>query len=98
MNQERLLKVVLAPHMSEKAAIAMEKNGEYVFHVGKDASKPEVKEAVELLFKTKVQKVRILNVKSKPKRFGQVQGTSKAWKKAYVTLRDGERIDFAGAQ
>jgi large subunit ribosomal protein L23 len=98
MNQERLLRVVLAPHMSEKAAITMEKNGEYVFHVGSDSTKPEVKEAVEQLFKTKVEKVRILNMKGKPRRFGQIQGKSKAWKKAYVTLKDGERIDFAGAQ
>ena len=97
MKQERLMKIVLAPHMSEKAAIAMEKRGEYVFHVAKMATKPEVKEAVELLFKAQVKSVRIVNVKSKPKRFGSIQGYSKAWKKAYVTLQAGQQIDFTHA-
>jgi large subunit ribosomal protein L23 len=98
MNQERLLKIILAPHMSEKAAIGSEKRRDYVFEVASDATKPEVKAAVELLFKTLVQAVRIVNVKSKPKRFGQIQGRSKAWKKAYVTLQSGQEISFAGGQ
>lgn len=97
MKQERLMKIILSPHMSEKAAIAKEKRNEYVFQVSRDATKPEVKEAIELLFKTKVGTVRIVNVKSKPKRFGQIQGRSKAWKKAYVTLEAGQAIEFAGA-
>ncbi len=96
MNQERLLKVILGPHMSEKASIAADKRREYVFEVVTDAKKPEVKGAVELLFNTQVQAVRIVNVKSKPKRFGQIQGRSKAWKKAYVTLQPGQEISFAG--
>jgi large subunit ribosomal protein L23 len=86
MNQERLLKVILAPHMSEKAAIGAEKRRQYVFEVASDATK------------TQVQAVRIVNVKSKPKRFGQIQGRSKAWKKAYVTLQPGQEISFAGGQ
>jgi large subunit ribosomal protein L23 len=98
MKQERLLKVVIAPHMSEKASIATEKRGEYVFKVAQCATKDEVREAVELLFKTKVEAVRILNVKTKPKRFGNIEGRSKAWKKAYVTLESGQQIDFAGGQ
>jgi large subunit ribosomal protein L23 len=98
MNQERLLKVILSPHMSEKAAIGAEKRGEYVFEVASDATKPEIKIAIEQLFKTQVEAVRIVNVKTKPKRFGQVQGRSKAWKKAYVTLQSGQVIDFAGGQ
>jgi large subunit ribosomal protein L23 len=98
INEERLLKVLLAPHMSEKAAIAAEKRREYVFEVISDATKPEVKGAVELLFKTKVSAVRIVNVKSKPRRFGKISGKSKTWKKAYVTLLKGQEISFAGAQ
>lgn len=98
MNQERLLKVILGPHMSEKASIAADKRREYVFEVVTDATKPEVKGAVELLFNTQVQAVRIVNVKSKPKRFGQIQGRSKAWKKAYVTLQPGQEISFGGGQ
>ena len=97
-KQERLLKIILAPHMSEKAAMGAEKRREYVFEVMPDATKPEVKAAIELLFKTEVLAVRVLNVKTKPRRFGQIQGRSKAWKKAYVTLKEGQEISFAGGQ
>ena len=97
MNQERLMKILLSPHMSEKAAIGKEKRNEFIFRIIKDATKPEVKQAVEMLFKAKVKAVRIVNVKTKPKRFGQIQGRSKAWKKAYVTLLPGQSIEFAGA-
>lgn len=95
MMQERLLQILLAPHMSEKAAIGAEKRREYVFHVATNATKPEVKQAVEALFETKVEAVRIVNVKTKPKRFGRIEGRSKAWKKAYVTLQVGQEIQFA---
>jgi large subunit ribosomal protein L23 len=98
MNEERMLKIILGPHMSEKAAIAADKRREYVFEVLSDATKPEVKIAVEQLFKTQVESVRILNVKSKPRRYGQVEGSSKKWKKAYVTLQKGQEISFAGGQ
>lgn len=98
MNEERCLRIVLSPHMSEKASIAAEKRRAYVFEVRKDATKPEIKEAIEFLFKTKVEFVRVLNVKTKPKRFGQISGRSKAWKKAYVTLQEGQSIEFVGAQ
>jgi large subunit ribosomal protein L23 len=97
-NEERLLKIILAPHMSEKAAIAAEKRREYVFEVIADATKPEVKAAVELLFKTEVATVRILNVKPKPRRFGKVEGSSKRWKKAYVSLKPGQELSIAGGQ
>lgn len=96
MNEERLLKIILAPHMSEKAAIAAEKRRQYIFEVLADATKPEIKSAIELLFKTQVEAVRVMNVKTKPRRFGQVQGRSKGWKKAYVTLKPGQEISFAG--
>ncbi len=95
MKQEHLMNVILRPYMSEKASIGAEKRQEYVFEVLRSATKPDVENAVELLFKVKVQSVRIVNVKTKPKRFGQIQGKSKAWKKAYVKLQDGQTIDFA---
>jgi large subunit ribosomal protein L23 len=98
MKEERLLKILLSPHVSEKAVIGTEKRREYVFEVASDATKPEVKSAVEALFNTQVDAVRILNVKTKPKRFGKIQGRSKAWKKAYVTLSAGQEIQFAGDQ
>ncbi len=95
MKQERLMNVILRPYMSEKASIGAEKRREYIFEVIKNATKPIIKEAVELMFKAKVESVRIVNVKTKPKRFGQIEGKSKAWKKAYVKLQDGQTIDFA---
>jgi len=98
MNEERLLKIIVSPHMSEKATHAAEKHSEYVFRVATTATKPEVKKAIELLFKVKVEAVRVVNVKTKPKRFGNIQGRSKAWKKAYVSLEKGQQIDFAGGQ
>lgn len=98
MSQERLLEVILSPHLSEKATIAAQERREYVFEVAKTATKSEIKDAVENLFKTKVQLVRVVNVKTKPKRFGAVLGRSKAWKKAYVTLQEGQQIDLAGNQ
>lgn len=98
MNQERLLKIILSHHMSEKAVIAIEKHKTYVFEVLADATKPEVKIAVEQLFNVNVESVRIVNVKTKPRRFGRIEGRSKAWKKAYVTLQAGQTISFAGGQ
>lgn len=98
MNQANVFKVIVSPHMSEKAALAAEKRGEYVFKVAHGATKPEVKNAIEALFKVNVESVRVVNVKTKPKRFGNIQGRSKAWKKAYVTLQAGQQIDFAGGQ
>jgi large subunit ribosomal protein L23 len=98
MNQERLLKIIRAPHMSEKAAIGIQERREYVFKVCSTATKPEVKEAIEELFKTTVTLVRIVNVKTKPKRFGSITGRSKAWKKAYVTLQEGQKIELGGSQ
>jgi len=95
MNQERLLKIILAPHMSEKAAIGTEKRGEYVFEVCRDSNKAEIKSAIEYLFNTKVEKVRVVNVKTKQRRFGSIIGKKKAWKKAYITLVEGQHLDFA---
>ena len=95
MNQERIFQVLVGPHMSEKAAISAETTNTVVFKVATDASKLEIKKAVEKLFKVDVTKVRTLNVKGKVKRnrYGLAKKTS--WKKAYVGLAQGQDIDFA---
>lgn len=98
MNQERLLKIILSPHISEKATIAAEKHNEYVFQVLRNATKPEVKDAIELLFNTKVKDVRIVNVRAKRKLFRGREGTRKGWKKAYVTLQSDQKLEILGAQ
>ena len=98
MKQERLLKVILAPHVSEKATVATEKRNEYVFEVIDNATKPEVKDAIELLFSAKVKAVRIVNVRAKKRLFRGVEGKKKGWKKAYVTLQADQKLDIIGAQ
>lgn len=98
MNQERLLKIIMSPHVSEKATLLAEKNNQYVFHVASDATKPEVKDAVEFLFNTKVKNVRVVNVRAKRKAFRGVEGFKKSWKKAYVTLQADQTIDIVTAQ
>ena len=94
MNQERLLQVLLAPQVSEKATAVADKNNQVIFKVAADATKPEIKAAVELLFKVEVEAVRIANVKGKTKRFGRSMGKRKGWKKAYVSLKAGQEINF----
>ena len=98
MNEERLLKILLAPHVSEKATRVAEKHNQVVFKVARDAAKPEIKDAVELLFKVKVKGVTVVNVKGKRKRFGAIQGRRSDWKKAYVSLEAGHEIDFMVAE
>jgi large subunit ribosomal protein L23 len=98
MNQERLLKVLLAPHVSEKSNRVAERYNQVVFKVARDATKPEIKDAVELLFKVTVKGVTILNVKGKRKRFGMIHGRRSDWKKAYVSLEAGHEIDFMAAE
>jgi len=98
VNEERLLKILLAPHVSEKATRVAEKHNQIVFKVARDAAKPEIKDAVELLFKVKVKGVTVVNVKGKPKRFGSIQGRRSDWKKAYVSLEAGHEIDFMVAE
>ena len=96
MNFERLHQIIVAPVISEKATRVAEKRNQAVFKVLRDAQKPEIKEAVEKLFKVKVERVETLNVKGKTKRFGQSFGKRSDWKKAYVTLAKGQEIDFVG--
>ncbi len=98
MNEERLLKILLAPHVSEKATRVAERYNQVVFKVARDAAKPEIKDAVEMLFKVKVQGVTVVNVKGKRKRFGAIQGRRSDWKKAYVSLEAGHEIDFMVAE
>lgn len=95
MNKERMLKVLLAPHVSEKASRASETGNQVVFRVAKDATQLEVRRAVEQLFDVKVESVQTLNVKGKQKVFGRMQGKRSDWKKAYVRLQDGQDIDFS---
>ncbi len=94
MNQERLLKILLAPHVSEKSNRVAERYNQVVFKVTRDATKPEIRNAVELLFKVKVKGVTVANVKGKRKRFGATYGRRSDWKKAYVSLEAGNEIDF----
>ena len=97
MNQERMHQVLVSPHVSEKASLLADENNQHVFDVVTTATKAEVKEAVEGMFKVKVEKVRILNVKGKIKRFGGRLGKRSDARKAYVTLMADNDIDFAGA-
>ena len=97
MSQARIMKVLLGPHVSEKSSVVADTNNEFVFRVVKDATKAEIREAVEKLFEVSVTQVRTLNVKGKRKRFGRLGGKRSDWKKAYVTLQAGDDIDFSGA-
>ncbi len=94
MNQERLLQVLLAPQISEKATYVADKHEQVIFRVATDATKPEIKAAVELLFKVDVESVQVANVKGKVKRFKGATGRRKGWKKAYVSLKPGQEINF----
>lgn len=98
MNNERLSKILLAPVVSEKSTRAAESSRQMVFKVLRDASKPEVRKAVEKMFDVTVTNVQLMNVKGKVKRFGQSVGRRSDWKKAYVTLAEGSDIEFAGAE
>ena len=94
MNQQRLMQVLLAPQISEKATYVADKNEQVVFRVASDATKPEIKAAVELLFKVGVESVQVANVKGKQKKFGRFMGSRNNWKKAYVCLKPGQEINF----
>ena len=98
MNQERLMTVLLGPHVSEKGTVLAEKHNQIVFKVRRDASKAEIRAAVELMFEVKVDGVQVINQKGKSKRFGQHMGRRSDWKKAYVRLAEGHDIDFIGAE
>ena len=99
MNAERKYQIIVGPHVSEKSAgLAELSNKQIVLKVLPSATKNEIKEAVEFLFKVKVQAVRVLNVKPQKKVFARTLGTRKAWKKAYVSLSQGDDINFSNAE
>jgi large subunit ribosomal protein L23 len=95
MNQERLYNVLIGPIVSEKSTMIADKNEQVAFRVIQDATKTEVKAAVEMLFKVQVESVQILNQKGKEKRFGRFNGRRSNVRKAYVSLAPGQEINFA---
>ena len=97
-NQERLMGVILGPHISEKSTAAADSASQVVFKVRPDATKSEIKRAVELLFEVDVASVSVINMQGKVKRFGRRLGRQSAWKKAYVRLAPGQDLDFIGVE
>jgi len=94
LSPERLMNVLLAPHITEKTALAMQNANQYAFRVRRDASKPDIKAAVELMFQVKVSAVQVVNETGKTRRFGKTVGRTQDWKKAYVKLAPGQSIDY----
>ena len=94
MNTQRLTNIIVSPRISEKATTRADLDNQHVFSVLKDATKPEVKKAVELMFDVKVKHVRLMNVQGKLTRVGRTFGKRKDWKKAYVRLEDGFDINY----
>jgi large subunit ribosomal protein L23 len=97
-HQERLTQVLLGPHVSEKATALADGQHQVVFRVRNDATKADVRRAVEFLFEVKVERVTVARMPAKTKRFGQRQGKRGGWKKAYVRLAPGSDINFMGAE
>jgi large subunit ribosomal protein L23 len=98
LNNEKLMTVLVGPHLSEKSSRLADRLKQFVFKVRRDADKSEIKRAVELMFDVKVTAVQVVNVIGKAKRFGRSPGRRQDWKKAYVTLAEGQDIDFLGAE
>tara|TARA_B110000046_G_scaffold183010_1_gene218179 strand:- start:2249 stop:2545 length:297 start_codon:yes stop_codon:yes gene_type:complete len=98
MNQERLFKVLLGPHITEKSAMSQGAATQVVFKIANNANKLEVKKAVEQLFEVKVEAVRLVNMKGKTRRTKTGLGQRSDWKKAYVRLAEGQDIDFSVAE
>ena len=94
MNREQLMNVLVAPHVTEKTATAMQNHNQYTFRVKKNATKTDIKAAVELMFEVKVKGVQVVNEPGKARRFGKVTGRTQDWKKAYVSLAQGQSIDY----
>ncbi len=93
---ERIYKVLLSPHTSEKTARVGDRHRQYVFRVMSDATKTEIKKAVEHLFKVSVEKVRTVNMPEQTVRSGKRMGRRAGWKKAYVKLNEGQELSFTG--
>ena len=95
-NEGRLAQVLVAPIISEKATQVGEKRNQVLFKVLRDATKPEIKAAVELMFKVEVESVQTVNQKGKTKRFGRSIGRRDHVKKAFVSLKPGQELNFSG--
>ena len=93
-SPERLINLLLAPHITEKTSLAMQNNNSYAFRVLRDSTKPEIKAAVELMFGVKVANVNVVNETGKTRRMGKTQGRTQDIKKAYVRLAPGQTIDY----
>ncbi len=98
LNQERLITVLIGPHVSEKTSRIADSHNQICFRVRRDSTKREIAQAVEMMFEVKVEKVQVSNIRGKAKRFGQTLGKRADWKKAYVTLAEGDEISFLGAE
>jgi len=96
MNKERIMQVLLSPVISEKSSLLADSANQFCFKVASDANKLEIKKAVEMLFEVDVEAVKVLNIKGKTKRFGQLLGKRSDTRKAYVRIKEGQDIDFAG--
>ena len=94
MNREQLMSVLIAPHVTEKTSLAMQNHNQYTFRVRRDATKTDIKKAVELMFDVKVAGVQVVNEAGKQRRFGKIAGRTQDWKKAYVSLTAGQTIDY----
>jgi large subunit ribosomal protein L23 len=94
VNREQLMSVLIAPHVTEKTSLAMQNHNQYTFRVRRDASKTDIRKAVELMFDVKVAGVQVVNEPGKQRRFGRIAGRTQDWKKAYVSLTPGQTIDY----
>ena len=94
MNREQLMSVLIAPHVTEKTSLAMQNHNQYTFRVRRDATKTDIRQAIELMFDVKVAGVQVVNEPGKERRFGRTAGRTQDWKKAYVSLAAGQTIDY----
>ena len=94
MKREQLMSVLIAPHVTEKTSLAMQNHNQYTFRVRREASKTDIRKAIELMFDVKVTGVQVVNEPGKVRRFGRSVGRTQDWKKAYVSLAAGQTIDY----
>ncbi len=94
MNREQLTNVLIPPHVTEKTSFAMQNHNQYTFRLKRNATKTDIKAAVELMFEVKVTGVQVVNEPGKTRRFGKISGRTQDWKKAYVSLDKGQTIDY----
>ena len=94
MNREQLMSVLIAPHVTEKTSLAMQNHNQFTFRVRRDATKTDIRKAIELMFDVKVAGVQVVNEPGKARRFGRTAGRTQDWKKAYVSLSPGQTIDY----